>query len=72
MEGDIAALMRATLNAPVASQDLKEHFGRSLIGPQAGDSIGDGLSGFASFFVDGDTSLFEDLLKVRPIRIGLE
>ena len=51
MEGDIAALMRATLNAPVASENLKEHFGRSLIGPQAGDTVGDGLSGFASFLL---------------------
>ena len=62
MEGDIAALMRATLNSPVAAQDLNEDFGRSFVGSQTGDTVSDGLSGFASLFVDGDTSLFEDLL----------
>ena len=72
VEGDIAALMRTSLDTPVGQGVVRQELRASDLGVEAGDAIGGGRDDLAGIFVEGAGVELEDLFKIRPVGGTLE
>src|SRR2546421_430322 len=68
-KGDVTHIMRTILNAPVASHQLKEALGRSLLPGQGGDDVHDLNGDLASLFGGDSTGELSYLGHTRPVSL---